>query len=137
MQHHNGIFRSADDLATWNEVTPPNCSNFGFAVVVHPGHAGTAWFVPAVKDEFRYPKDGKFVVTRTRDGGRSFEILDRGLPQEPSYELAYRHGLDIDDSGERLVMGSTTGGAWISENGGDEWTRLPARLPPVNAVRFV
>ena len=137
VQHHNGIFRSTDGLATWGEITPPNCSNFGFAVVVHPEQADTAWFVPAVKDEFRYPKDGKFVVTRTRDGGRSFEILDRGLPQEPSYDLVYRHGLDIDDSGDRLVMGSTTGGAWISENGGDEWTRLPARLPPINAVRFI
>lgn len=137
VQHHNGIFLSTDGLATWSEVTPPNCSNFGFAVAVHPNDPDTAWFVPAIKDEFRYPKDGKFVATRTRDGGRSFEILDRGLPQEPSYDLVYRHGLDIDDSGKRLVMGSTTGGAWISENGGDEWTRLPARLPPINAVRFI
>lgn len=137
VQHHNGIFVSKDSLATWDELTPPNCSTFGFAVAVHPDDADTAWFVPAVKDEFRYPKDGKFVVTRTRDGGRSFEVLDKGLPQEPSYDLVYRHGLDIDESGERLVMGSTTGGAWISENGGDEWRPLPVRLPPINAVRFI
>lgn len=137
IQHHNGIFRSTDNLASWSEVEPQNCSAFGFAVAVHPGNPETAWFVPAVKDEFRYPRDGKFIVSRTRDGGASFELLDRGLPAEPSYDLVYRHALDVDATGERLVMGSTTGGAWVSEDGGDSWQSLPARLPPVYAMRFV
>jgi len=34
----------------------------------------TAWFVPAIKDVRRIPVDGKVVVARTRDGGRSFEV---------------------------------------------------------------
>ena len=35
----------------------PACepSTFGFAVAVHPHDPKTAWFVPAVKDEVRYP----------------------------------------------------------------------------------
>lgn len=137
LQHHNGIFRSTDNLASWSELVPEPCPAFGFAVAVHPADPETAWFVPAVKDEFRFPQDGKFVVSRTRDGGASFEVIDRGLPQGPSYDLVYRHALDIDPSGKRLVAGSTTGGAWVSEDGGDSWTELPARLPPVNAIRFV
>ncbi len=137
IQHHNGIFRSTDNIASWSEPVPETCSAFGFAVAVHPADPMTAWFVPAVKDEFRYPTDGKFIVSRTRDGGASFEVLDRGLPQEPSYDLVYRHALDVDASGQRLVMGSTTGGAWVSEDGGDSWKILPMRLPPINAVRFV
>lgn len=137
IQHHNGIFRSTDNLANWSEVEPKNCPAFGFAVAVHPRDPATAWFVPAVKDEFRYPQDGKFVVSRTRNGGESFDVLDQGLPAEPSYDLVYRHGLDVDATGERLVMGSTTGGAWVSEDGGDSWQALPARLPPVYAMRFV
>lgn len=137
IQHHNGIFRSTDNLASWSEIVPENCSAFGFAVAVHPRNPQTAWFVPAVKDEFRYPEDGKFVVTRTRDGGANFDILAHGLPSEPSYDLVYRHALDVDGSGERLAIGSTTGGAWVSEDGGDSWQPLPARLPPVYAMRFV
>ena len=39
-----------------------------FAVAVHPRDADTAWFVPAVKDEKRYPVDARLVVARTRDG---------------------------------------------------------------------
>lgn len=137
IQHHNGIFRSADNQASWKEIVPEPCPAFGFAVAVHPADPDTAWFVPAVKDEFRFPQDGKFVVSRTRDGGASFEVIDRGLPQENSYDLVYRHALDVDASGERLVMGSTTGGAWVSEDGGDSWQALPARLPPIAAVSFV
>jgi len=137
IQHHNGIFRSTDNLGSWSELVPENCPAFGFAVAVHPSDPETAWFVPAVKDEYRYPQDARFVVSRTRDGGASFEVIDRGLPQIPSYDLVYRHGLDVDATGLRLVMGSTTGGAWVSEDGGDGWEQLPARLPPVYAMRFV
>jgi hypothetical protein len=48
-------------------------------------------------------------VTRTRDGGRTLDVLRTGLPQRDAYDLIYRHGLDVDATGERLVMGSTPG----------------------------
>jgi hypothetical protein len=101
-----------------------------------PHDPDTAWFVPAVKDERRIPVDGEVVVARTRDGGRSFEVLRQGLPQRHAYDLVWRHALAVDESGERLAFGSTTGGLWISENGGDSWTMAEARLPPVAVVRF-
>ena len=71
-----------------------------------------------------------------RDGGASFEVLREGLPQRHAYDLVYRHALDVDQSGEVLAFGSTTGGLWISENGGDSWSAVEARLPPVAVVRF-
>jgi photosystem II stability/assembly factor-like uncharacterized protein len=135
IQHHNGIFRTDTGIEGWAQLQPPH-SRFGFAVAVHPERPDTAWFAPAVKDEFRYPAEGRFVVTRTTDGGETFETLSEGLPQVPSYDLVYRHGLEVDDSGERLAMGSTTGGLWFSEDGGDRWSEAPARLPPIYAVRF-
>jgi photosystem II stability/assembly factor-like uncharacterized protein len=135
IQHHNGVFASTEGYARWTELEPP-VSAFGFAAAAHPSKAGTAWFVPAVKDEFRYPVDGRLVVNRTDDGGKTFATLSAGLPQEHAYDLIYRHGLDVDESGERLAIGSTTGGLWFSENGGESWTEAPARLPPVYAVRF-
>jgi len=76
------------------------------------------------------------VVNRTRDGGKTFEILTRGLPQEHAYDLVYRHALDVDETGESLVFGSTTGSVWISEDSGDSWQTLSSHLPPVYAVRF-
>jgi hypothetical protein len=135
IQHHNGIFRADAGAGAWSELAAEH-SRFGFATVAHPSKPDTAWFVPAVKDVFRYPLDGRLTVTRTTDGGDSFQTLTAGLPQEPAFDLVYRHGLDIDATGERLAMGSTTGGLWFSENGGDVWTMAPARLPPIYAVRF-
>ncbi|HEX2509841.1 MAG TPA: hypothetical protein VHK66_04920 [Microvirga sp.] len=135
IQHHNGVFRAVDGIDRWTEIATPQ-SGFGFAVAVHPRDPDTAWFVPGVKDEFRYPADGRLVVTRTRDGGSSFEVLTEGLPQTDAYDLVYRHGLEVDESGERLAMGSTTGGLWFSDDAGERWTQSTARLPPVYAVRF-
>jgi hypothetical protein len=135
-QHHNGIFRSIDGAATWQEIGGVAPSAFGFAVAVHPRDANTAWFVPSVKDEKRYPKDGAVVVNRTRDGGQSFDTLRKGLPQEHAYDLVYRHALDVDETGARLAFGSTTGSLWTTEDGGENWEAVSAHLPPVHAVCF-
>jgi photosystem II stability/assembly factor-like uncharacterized protein len=134
-QHHCGIFRSIDGGEHWTRIEAQP-SSFGFAVAVHPEDPQTAWFVPAVKDAYRIPVDGKFVVTRTRDGGRTFEQFSEGLPDAPAYDLVYRHGLAVDATGERLAMGSTTGGLWTSEDGGQRWREISAHLPPVYFVGF-
>jgi photosystem II stability/assembly factor-like uncharacterized protein len=136
IQHHNGIFRSDDGGENWTELEAQP-SSFGFAVVAHPSEPDTAWFVPAVKDEKRYPVDGKLVVTRTRDGGQTFESLTKGLPLADCYDLIYRHGLTISADGQQLAFGSTTGGLWLSEDGGESWQTLSTHLPPIKCLRFV
>ncbi len=136
LQHHNGVFRSTDGAETWKEVKTIRPAKFGFAVAAHPKDPKTAWFVPGVKDECRIPVGAKFVVARTRDGAKSFKVLTRGLPQKHAYDLVLRHGLDVDASGKRLAMGSSTGHLWISENGGDAWKLVAGNLPPIASVRF-
>ncbi len=135
-QHHNGIWRSTDNAASWHEVTTAPVSNFGFPVAVHPGDADTAWFTPAVADQQRVPRDGAMVVNRTRDGGASFETLRNGLPQAHCYDLVYRHGLAVASDGCSLLMGSTTGNLWASADAGDHWRAVSQHLPPIYAVRF-
>ena len=76
------------------------------------------------------------VVNRTCDGGRSFETLRAGLPQQQCYDLVYRHGLSVADDGRTLLMGTTTGGLWASSNAGEQWQAVDARLPPIHALRF-
>ncbi|NWL80610.1 sialidase [Pseudomonas taiwanensis] len=136
VQHHNGIFVSADRGLKWREIPQAGPSTFGFAVAVHPSDPDCAWFVPAVKDECRVPADQRLRVTRTRDGGKHFDVLEQGLPQQLCYDLVYRHGLDVDGSGQCLAMGSTTGHLWVSEDQGDSWTLVAGHLPPIFAVRW-
>lgn len=136
-QHHSGIYRSIDQGKNWSPVTSAKPSAFGFAVVAHPEDSDTAWFVPAIKDEKRYPVDAKLVVSKTTDGGKSFKVLSRGLPGRHAYDLVYRHALDVDATGTCLAFGSTSGGLWISDDAGESWVTLDARLPLVAAVRFL
>ena len=135
-QHHNGIWRSTNGGGYWQEITAAPLSSFGFAVAVHPLDADTAWFVPAVADQQRVPIAGALVVNRTRDGGKSFDTLSAGLPGADCFDLVYRHGLAVADDGRSLLMGSTTGGLWGSDDGGEQWRAVSLNLPPIYAVRF-
>lgn len=134
-QHHMGIWRSDDDLASWTELHAQP-SSFGFPVAVHPTEPGTAWFVPAHSDQKRAPIDGSVVVTRTRDGGRTFEELRNGLPQQHAYDLVLRHALDIAADGDSLAFGSTTGNLWVTADQGGSWHEVATHLPPIYSVRY-
>jgi hypothetical protein len=134
-QHHNGIFRTTDGASSWREVHDVPPSSFGFAVAVHPRDPDVAWFVPGTSDQRRIPVDGRLVVTRTRDGGRTFDVLTDGLPQRHAYDIAYRHALDVDGRGETLAFGSTTGSLWVSDDEGDSWQCASEHLPPIYCVR--
>ena len=135
-QHHNGVFLSKDGGETFTEFRDMKPAAFGFAVAVHPNDPDTAYLVPGVKDECRVPVGAKLVVNKTTNGGMKWTAQANGLPDGPSYDLIFRHALDIDETGERLVMGSTTGNLWITEDGGEKWRQLSAYLPPVAAVAF-
>ncbi|MDA7503718.1 exo-alpha-sialidase [bacterium] len=136
IQHHNGIFYSTDGAKTWTEIENVEPSAFGFAVCVYPEDGNKAWFVPGVKDECRVPVDAQLVVTRTSDGGKTFESLRNGLPQEHCYDIVFRHGMDIDQTGNQLVFGSSTGGVWISEDGGENWVSITNTLPQIYCVQI-
>jgi len=135
-QHHNGIWRSVDNGANWAEVHSAPLSNFGFVTAVHPHNGETAWFVPAEADSKRFAAHAALAVTRTTDGGKTFTAWRGGLPQQHCYDLVYRHGLAVSDCGQILLMGSTTGGAWLSEDGGGQWQTISTTLPPIYSVSF-
>ncbi|MGZ9010390.1 MAG: WD40/YVTN/BNR-like repeat-containing protein [Telluria sp.] len=135
-QHHNGMWRSENGGRNWREITGAPVSNFGFAVAAHPHDGNTAWFAPAEADQRRVPVGAAMSVTRTRDGGKTFEVLRNGLPQQHCYDLVYRHGLAVDEDGKGLMMASTSGNLWFSHDAGDSWQEVQANLPPAYAVRF-
>lgn len=135
-QHHGGMYRSVDGGMRWSALPAPMPSAFGFPVVAHPRDPRRAWFAPAHSDAQRMPVDGRLVVNETRDGGARFDTLGEGLPERDAYHLVYRHGLASTADGEVLAMGSTTGGLWVSEDGGARWSCLSRDLPPIAVVRF-
>ena len=133
-QHHGGIWTSTDAGASWRRVADVPVSDFGFAVAADPTNGDRAWFVPAISDACRVPVDGALVVLRTDDGGASFVPCRAGLPQQHCYDLFYRHALDVGADGRTLLMGSTSGGLWASDDAGGHWQTVSSTLPPIFAV---
>lgn len=135
-QNHCGVFRSVDGARSWQNISQENGPvNFGFAIAVDEQDPDCAWVVPAVSDSYRVAIDRALCVCRTDDGGKTWAELRTGLPQQHSYDVVFRHALDIQ--GNILAFGTTTGNVFISENRGDEWYCLGNYLPLVYSVRFV
>ncbi|RYF17183.1 MAG: exo-alpha-sialidase [Comamonadaceae bacterium] len=135
-QNHVGIYRSVDGGMHWAPIPDPAPSGFGFGVAAHPEDPQRAWFAPAHSDAQRMPADGRMVVNETRDGAATFRSHGKGLPARDAYHLVYRHGLACAADGQTLAMGSTTGGLWVSEDGGESWECISRDLPPIAVVRF-
>jgi hypothetical protein len=53
-----------------------------------------------------------------------------------AYDIVFRHALDVDTTGQRLALGSTTGSLWTSDDGGDSFSCVSNHLPPIYAVHF-
>ena len=135
-QHHNGIFRIDQRRRLLAEIEDVPPSSFGFAVAVHPHDPDTAWFVPGISDQKRIPVEGRVVVTRTRDGGRTFDVLDAGLPEgTPTTSPTDTRSTSTTEA-SALAFGSTTGSLWVSDDQGDTWQSTSEHLPPVYCVRF-
>jgi photosystem II stability/assembly factor-like uncharacterized protein len=134
-QNHCGVFRSEDGGANWTNISQEGGPvYFGFAIALDLHDEQTAWVVPAVDSLYRLAIDRALCVCRTTDGGKTWTALREGLPQEATYDLVFRHALDLD--GDTLAFGTTTGNLFISEDRGESWRSLGYNFPPINSVRF-
>lgn len=132
-QNHCGVFRSTDRGQTWDNISDGEIK-FGFPIALDAQDPNTAWVIPAVSDDIRTTFNGALYVARTEDGGESWTKLRDGLPQQNSFDIAFRHALDID--GNTLIFGTTTGNLFISHNRGDTWVTVGNYFPPIYSVRF-
>jgi photosystem II stability/assembly factor-like uncharacterized protein len=137
MQNHCGLYRSTDAGENWQPLPNSKPSDFGFPIVADPTNPLRAWMVPTQADVIRAAPDGALCVNRTDDGGATWQTFRTGLPQSHAYHLIYRHNLALAPDGHTLVMGSTTGGVWMSVDAGESWRTLPVSLPLVSAVVWI
>lgn len=132
-QNHCGVFRSIDAGQSWSDVSDGPVY-FGFPIVVDAKDPDTAWVVPGISDEKRMAVEGALFVGRTEDGGKTWQHLRQGLPQDNCYDIVFRHALDLD--GDQLIFGSTSGNLFYSANRGDDWHCLGNYFPPIYSARF-
>jgi len=134
-QNHCGMHRSDDGGHTWSEITEGLPSDFGFAAAAHPHDRDTFYVVPLDPGHGRCMPDGHAAVWRTRDGGSSWQQLDRGLPHEDAYLGVLREGMSIDSyDTPGLYFGTSTGQVFGSTDEGESWSEIAGYLPGISSV---
>jgi photosystem II stability/assembly factor-like uncharacterized protein len=138
LQNHWGLYRSDDGGASWKDVANGVPSDFGFAMAIHPHDPDTVYVVPLESDEFRCPPGGRLRVYRTRDAGKSWKPLSRGLPRANSYDPVLRDALATDSNDPAGVHFGTRGGrVFASSDAGTSWATVADGLPGVNCVKAI
>ncbi len=91
-QNHCGVFRSDNGGEEWEDISGGLPSRFGFVLGLHSRDPDTIYVLPednATVDDagglLRYVADASFRVFRSQTGGKDWEPLTAGLPQQNAY----------------------------------------------------
>ncbi len=155
-QNHCGIYRldrsgdrsgdrSADPFDgptadTWQRIgrkMPKRVGDIGFPMVVHPRDADTAWVFPmdGTKVWPRTSPDGRPAAYVTRNGGKTWQRLDQGLPESQAWWTVKRQAMTLDaQATPALYLGTTSGELWIGRDEGARWSNIARHLPEIYAV---
>ncbi|MBS2028861.1 MAG: exo-alpha-sialidase [Deltaproteobacteria bacterium] len=136
LQNHWGLYRSDNAGKSWTDIANGVPSDFGFGMAVHPSDPDTVYIVPLESDGFRCTPEGKLRVYRSRNGGKSWQAMKKGLPQENAFETVLRDGLTVDALDPAGVyFGTRSGKVYGSRDDGTSWSLLVEGLPPVTCVK--
>lgn len=135
-QSHHGLYVSDDGGEHWREISAGLPSDFGYALATDPRDADVIYCVPEASSQFRATVDGRLRVYRSRDAGKHWEALTRGLPQENVFVTILRDGLDSDGLEPLgLYLGTSSGHLFASADAGEHWETLAGFLPGILCVR--
>jgi len=126
-------YGSVETFSTWQFSTTGLPTNFGFAAAIHPRDTKTAYCIP-LDGMKRTATPFGIGVYRTTDKGKSWDRLDKGLPEGAPME-SVREGMHndrLDPMG--LYFGTANGDVWASKNEGESWSRIAQYLPYVTSV---
>ena len=136
LQNHWGLYRSDDGGNSWKDIANGVPSDFGFCMAIHPHDPDTVYIVPIESDEYRCTPEGKLRVYCTRNAGKSWEPLTRGLPQKDALETVLRDSLATDTCDSAgIYFGTRSGKVYGSADAGKSWQLVIGGLPPVVCVR--
>ena len=121
------VWRTRDDGEHWTNVTPAALTPWSKAGVIEPSHFDPQACYLAV-DRHRL-EDRKPYIYRTRDGGRSWQLVVAGIPAGH-----FVNAVREDPKRRGLLYAATEEGVDVSFDDGDHWQSLQLNLP-VTSVR--
>jgi len=134
-QNHCGLYRAKWTAHRWTDISRGLPTRFGFGLAVPEAEPRTMFTVPIDSPEYRCNPEGKFRVARTRDGGKTWKLLTRGLPQRNAHLLVLREAMTSDAMDPAGVyVGTTNGQVFYTRDAGENWQILAENLPPVYSL---
>jgi len=139
-QNHCGIYRIDRPSDTWVRIgknMPKKIGDVGFPMVVHPRDDNTAWVFPMDGTGVwpRTSPGGRPAVYGTRNGGRTWQRLAAGMPDNQAWWTVKRQAMCADAATSvGLYFGTTSGELWASRDEGRRWACVARHLPEIYAV---
>jgi photosystem II stability/assembly factor-like uncharacterized protein len=139
-QNHCGTYRLDRPSDTWVRIgksMPKTVGDIGFPLVVHPRDDNTAWVFPMDGTQVwpRTSPGGKPAVYGTRNGGKTWQRLDTGMPKQQAWWTVKRQAMCSDTRDTvGLYFGTTSGELWLSRDEGKRWQCIAQHLPEIYAV---
>ncbi len=139
-QNHCGIYRLDRPAREWVRIggsMPKRVGDIGFPMVMHPRDDDTVWVFPMDGSTVwpRVSPDGVPAAYVTRNGGKTWQRLDGGLPKRQAWWTVKRQAMSADTRDPvGLYFGTTSGELWASRDEGRKWTCIARHLPEIYAV---
>jgi photosystem II stability/assembly factor-like uncharacterized protein len=136
-QNHCGIYRGKLNDKKWTDVSRGLPSRFGFGLAIPAAEPQSMFTVPMESPEYRCNPEGKFRIARSRDAGKTWKLLTRGLPQRDAHLLVLREAVASDDFDPAGVyVGTTSGHVFYTRDAGDNWQILAENLRQFTRFRW-
>jgi photosystem II stability/assembly factor-like uncharacterized protein len=119
------IHLTMDDGKTWKNVTPPAVGSWSRVTMIQASHTDFNEAYAAV--DRHQLNDFAPHIYRTRDLGRTWQEITRGLPAD-----GYVHTIKEDPVRRGLLFAGTERAVFVSFDSGDSWQSLQLNLPPTS-----
>jgi photosystem II stability/assembly factor-like uncharacterized protein len=94
------------------------------------------YVIPEEGAEFRATPSGAFAVYASRNKGRTWTALTRGLPQKQAFIHVHRQAMAVDHlQPHGLYVGTSTGTIYASRTEGRSWEPVIQYLPHITSLR--
>lgn len=127
------LWMTSDGGVSWEQLTDGDHEIGGYpdCLVLHPRQPELMFIAAAANrpSEQRSPDTGTR-ISRSRDGGRTWEALGDGLPERMAPRV---EALAVEDWGDSfsLFAGTAAGEVYASDDGGDHWSLIVEGLAPI------
>jgi len=116
------IHLTRDGGKTWRDVTPAGLTSWSKVSLIDASHFGTLLAYAAV-NRIRCDDLHPYVY-RTSDGGRTWKLIVRGIPEDEPVNAVRE-----DPEREGLLFCGTERAVYFSLNGGERWQPLRLNMP--------